>query len=318
MTKPARRRQIRFRAAYETSGGLHGLGVSVVNRCRRASKSRFARSQTLYRQPSSAACRSPSSKWSARRQPPRHARALHPTSKFSARRCTSTGAAVQDERAKAYLFGGVEIRWRCAPSLLAATARSPPSDLPFPRRPEGLSRRRHRGSGAGRRPGVYRQVEKDGKHGSVEWAIAWTAFEDGFVHSYCNTIPTPDGGTHEAGLRAALLRGLKTRRAHRHSKRAAALTTDDVMNGCAAMISVFIPRAGFQGQNKGRLQTAEAARIVDAAVRARSTIGSPPRREQAAAARLRHRRGGARAPAEWRRTSPARRRRASCAARQAR
>ncbi len=112
------------------------------------------------------------------------------------------------------------------------------------------------------------RIEKDGKHGTVEWAIAWLAGADGFVHSYCNTIPTPDGGTHEAGLRSAILRGLKDH-AERigQAKRAGALTADDVMAGCAALISVFIREPEFQGQNKGRLQTAEAARIVDGAVR---------------------------------------------------
>ena len=112
------------------------------------------------------------------------------------------------------------------------------------------------------------RVEKSGRHGAVEWAIAWLANADGFVHSYCNTIPTPDGGTHEAGLRTALLRGLKGH-AERigQAKRASALTTDDVMAGCAALISIFIREPEFQGQNKGRLQTAEAARLVDSAVR---------------------------------------------------
>ena len=112
------------------------------------------------------------------------------------------------------------------------------------------------------------RVERAGKHGSVEWAIAWLADADGFVHSYCNTIPTADGGTHESGLRAALLRGLKDH-ADRigQSKRAAALTSDDVMASCAALISIFIREPEFQGQNKGRLQTADAARLVEGAVR---------------------------------------------------
>ena len=111
-------------------------------------------------------------------------------------------------------------------------------------------------------------MDKTGKHGSVEWAICWLADADGFVHSYCNTIPTPDGGTHELGLRTALLRGLKDH-ADRigQSKRAAALTTDDVMASCAALISIFIREPEFQGQNKGRLQTADAARLVEGAVR---------------------------------------------------
>ena len=105
------------------------------------------------------------------------------------------------------------------------------------------------------------KVEKPGGHGSLEWAIAWLAGDDGFVHSYCNTIPTPDGGTHETGLRSALLRGLKDH-AERigQAKRAAVVTADDVLATCAALISVFIREPEFQGQNKGRLMTPEAAR----------------------------------------------------------
>jgi topoisomerase-4 subunit B len=98
--------------------------------------------------------------------------------------------------------------------------------------------------------------------------VNWLGDDDGFVHSYCNTIPTPDGGTHEAGLRTALLRALKDH-AERigQTKRASAVTSDDVMSGCAAMISVFIREPEFQGQNKGRLMTTEASRIVDQTVR---------------------------------------------------
>ncbi|HEY8580057.1 MAG TPA: toprim domain-containing protein, partial [Beijerinckiaceae bacterium] len=112
------------------------------------------------------------------------------------------------------------------------------------------------------------KVDKPGGHGSVEWAVAWMSDEDGFVHSYCNTIPTPDGGAHEAGLRIALLRALKDH-AERigQAKRAANVTTDDVMSGCAALISVFIREPEFQGQNKGRLMSAEASRVVDGVVR---------------------------------------------------
>jgi len=112
------------------------------------------------------------------------------------------------------------------------------------------------------------KVVKPGGHGSLEWAIAWLADDDGFVHSYCNTIPTADGGTHEAGLRTALLRGLKDH-AERigQGKRASILTAEDVMVSCAALISVFIKEPEFQGQNKGRLMTAEASRIVDSTIR---------------------------------------------------
>ena len=163
-------------------------------------------------------------------------------------------------RSKAYLFGGVEIRWHCVPALVGDGS-TVPAEATF-HFPGGL--RDYLAADIEGQELVADQVftgrvEKTGKHGSVEWAIAWLAGDDGFVHSYCNTIPTPDGGTHEAGLRTALLRGLKDH-ADRigQGKRAAALTSDDVMVSCAALISVFIREPEFQGQNKGRLQTVEA------------------------------------------------------------
>jgi topoisomerase-4 subunit B len=109
---------------------------------------------------------------------------------------------------------------------------------------------------------------KTGAHGAAQWAVAWTADADGFLNSYCNTIPTPDGGTHESGLRTALLRGLKDH-AERigQGKRAAPITSDDVMVGAGAMLSVFIREPEFQGQTKDRLATAEAQRIVEQAIK---------------------------------------------------
>jgi topoisomerase-4 subunit B len=111
-------------------------------------------------------------------------------------------------------------------------------------------------------------VQKQGGHGSLEWAVSWLADDDGFIHSYCNTIPTPDGGTHEAGLRSALLKALKDH-AERigQSKRAAAISSEDVMGSCAALVSVFMREPEFQGQNKGRLMSAEATRIVEGTLR---------------------------------------------------
>ncbi len=102
----------------------------------------------------------------------------------------------------------------------------------------------------------------------MEWAVAWTADADGFLSSYCNTIPTGDGGTHESGLRTALLRGLKDH-AERigQGKRAAPITSEDVMAGAACMLSVFIREPEFQGQTKDRLATAEAQKIVEQAIR---------------------------------------------------
>ena len=189
-------------------------------------------------------------------------------------------------RAKAYLFGGVEIRWRCAPELLEPDGNTPRrGGAAFPRRAQGLSRRSEiEGKDLVTEQIFTGKVEKPGGHGSLEWAVAWLADDDGFVHSYCNTIPTPDGGTHEAGLRAALLRGLKdhAERDRPGQARAPASAADDVMAACAAMISVFIREPEFQGQNKSRLMTRRGARASSRACCATpSTIGSRRRPPQA-------------------------------------
>ena len=111
------------------------------------------------------------------------------------------------------------------------------------------------------------RVEKEGGHGSVEWAIGWVSSHDGFMHSYCNTIPTPDGGTHELGLRAALLRSLKSYGELVGNKKASQITGDDVIGTVAGMLSVFIREPEFQGQTKDKLATQEAGRIVEATIR---------------------------------------------------
>jgi topoisomerase-4 subunit B len=256
--------------AYQTSGGLHGVGVSVVNALSEKVEVEVAVGQQLYRQEFSRGL--PLGK-------------LQQLGRIANRRGTKVrfkpdeqifGAAVhwkparlfRMSRSKAYMFGGVEIRWRCAPSLVEGT--STPAEAVF-HFPGGL--KDYLASEVEGKSGIVDQafsgrVEKTGGHGTVEWAVTWLSDDDGFVHSYCNTIPTPDGGTHEAGLRVALLRALKDH-AERigQSKRAAAVTTDDVMSGCAALISVFLREPEFQGQNKGRLMTAEASRIVDQTIR---------------------------------------------------
>src|SRR5437763_14890782 len=112
------------------------------------------------------------------------------------------------------------------------------------------------------------KVGKTGAHGAVEWAVAWVADADGFVSSYCNTIPTHDGGTHEAGLRAALTRGIRDHAERAgQGKRAANITQDDVMIGAGCMLSVFVREPEYQGQTKDRLATVEAQRITEQAIK---------------------------------------------------
>jgi topoisomerase-4 subunit B len=257
--------------AYETSGGLHGVGVSVVNALSEEVEVEVARGQTLYRQ-SFARGRPTSALATVGKAPNRRGtkvRFLPDPEIFGDKARFDPARVFKMARSKAYLFGGVEIRWRCAPSLLGEAAKIPAEAVfHFPGGLKDYLAADIEGEALVADQVFTGRVEKSGKNGSVEWAIAWLAAADGFVHSYCNTIPTPDGGTHEAGLRTALLRALKDH-AERigQAKRANALTTDDVMASCAALISVFIREPEFQGQNKGRLQTAEAARLVDSVLR---------------------------------------------------
>jgi topoisomerase-4 subunit B len=257
--------------AYETSGGLHGVGVSVVNALSEELEVEVARGQTLYRQ-SFARGRPTSALATVGKVPNRRGtkvRFLPDPQIFGEKARFDPARVFKMARSKAYLFGGVEIRWRCARSLLGEAAKIPAEAVfHFPGGLKDYLAADIEGEALVADQVFTGRVEKSGKHGSVEWAIAWLAAADGFVHSYCNTVPTPDGGTHEAGLRTALLRALKDH-AERigQAKRANALTTDDVMASCAALISVFIREPEFQGQNKGRLQTAEAARLVDSVLR---------------------------------------------------
>ncbi|MEA2977047.1 MAG: topoisomerase subunit, partial [Alphaproteobacteria bacterium] len=172
-------------------------------------------------------------------------------------------------RSKAYLFGGVEIRWTCAKELLHGVE-NVPEQATFhfaDGLKDFLAAAIHNDTLV--HPDIFiAKSGKTGTHGTVECAVAWTADADGFVSSYCNTIPTGDGGTHESGLKSALTRGLKDHAERTgQGKRAAAVTSDDVMAGAAAMLSVFIREPEFQGQTKDRLATAEAQKIVEQGIR---------------------------------------------------
>src|SRR6202521_6145554 len=256
---------------YETSGGLHGVGISVVNALSERLEVEVARAGQLYRQV-------------YQRGKPKNG--LEKLGRTPNRRGTKVrfkpdpeifGAKVKFNplrlfkmaRAKAYLFGGVEIRWHCDKELLHGIE-GVPEDETF-HFPDGL-KEYLAAAVAGQtlvHPDIFTgKSGRPGANGSVEWAVAWSADADGFLSSYCNTIPTADGGTHESGLRTALLRALKDHGERiGQGKRAAPVTSEDVMTGAAAMLSVFIREPEVQGQTKDRLATAEAALIVENAVK---------------------------------------------------
>ncbi|HQF30783.1 MAG TPA: ATP-binding protein, partial [Hyphomicrobiales bacterium] len=254
---------------YETSGGLHGVGISVVNALSERVEVEVARGRRLYRMVLS------------RGKP---IGPLEDLGEVMNRRGTRVrfrpdpeifGAArfrparlLRMARSKAYLFGGVEIRWSCAPERI-----EPGSDVPekavfhFPGGLKDYLAEAVAGRALVTDTIFSGKTGRDGGHGGVEWAVCWIADDDGFISSYCNTIPTPEGGTHEAGLRSALLRGLKGYGELTGNKRAAQVTADDILTTAGAMLSVFIREPEFQGQTKDKLATVEAARTVETAVR---------------------------------------------------
>ncbi|MCL4712546.1 MAG: DNA topoisomerase IV subunit B [Pseudorhodoplanes sp.] len=255
---------------YETSGGLHGVGVSVVNALSEKLEVEIARGGQLYRQ-SYARGKPKSGIEKVGRAPNRRGTTVRfrPDPQiFGDGARWDPARLFRMTRAKAYLFGGVEIRWSCPKDLIKDTDVPATATLHFP---GGL--KDYLAAGLEKTTLVHPDIfsgrsEKKGGHGSAEWAVAFVADADPFISSYCNTIPTADGGTHESGLRAALFKGLRDHAARvGQEKRAAAITSDDLMSCACAMISVFIREPEFQGQTKDRLATAEAARIVEQAVR---------------------------------------------------
>jgi topoisomerase-4 subunit B len=257
--------------AYQTSGGLHGVGVSVVNALAERLEVEVARGQTLYRQIFSRGAPLAGLESLGRVTNRRGTKVRFKADPeiFRERSTFSPARLFKMARAKAYLFGGVEIRWKCPETLIDPNGKTPAEAVfHFPGGLKDYLAADIEGKDLVAEQFFNGRIEKPERHGSLEWAIAWLAQDDGFVHSYCNTIPTPDGGAHESGLRLALLRGLKDH-AERigQGKRAASITTEDLMAGCAALISVFIREPEFQGQNKSRLMSVEASRIVESNVR---------------------------------------------------
>src|SRR6202167_3089070 len=256
---------------YETSGGLHGVGVSVVNALSSRLEVEVAKEQKLYRMAFERG--HPKGKiedlGKINNRRGTRIRFNPDTEIFGARATFKPQRLFKMARSKAYLFGGVKIRWHCDPALLKGVD-DVPAEAEF-HFVGGL--KDYLGAAVHADTLVHPDIfsgksGRVGAHGTCEWAVAWTADADGFLSSYCNTVPTQDGGTHESGMRSALLRGLKDH-AERvgQGKRAASVVSEDVMVGAAVMLSVFVREPEFQGQTKDRLATAEAQRIVEQSIK---------------------------------------------------
>ncbi len=251
---------------YETSGGLHGVGASVVNalsewmevnvaRDKRGHKMRFERGEPKGKLKELGAVNRRGTIVS-----------FKPDEKIFGDVQFSPARLYRMAKSKAYLFRGVEIRWACDPSLIKDetpvedTLKFPGGLLDFLKSEIGKSNTINNRDFAGR------TENKDGR-GAVEWAVAWTPAIDPFVRSYCNTIPTPQGGTHEQGLRNALTKALRAHGERANNRKTGLITTDDVMEGACAVLSVFIREPEFQGQTKDKLSSPDAQRLVETVMR---------------------------------------------------
>ena len=251
---------------YETSGGLHGVGASVVNalsewlevdvaRDKRGHKMRFERGHAVGKLKDLGAVNRRGTTTS-----------FKPDTKIFGDAQFSPARLHRMAKSKAYLFRGVEIRWSCDPSLIKDETpaqdilKFPGGLLDFLKSEIGKSNTINSRDFAGR------TENRDGR-GAVEWAVSWTPAIDPFVRSYCNTIPTPQGGTHEQGLRNALTKALRTHGERANNRKTGLITTDDVMEGACAVLSVFIREPEFQGQTKDKLSSPDAQRLVETVVR---------------------------------------------------
>jgi topoisomerase-4 subunit B len=256
--------------AYETSGGLHGVGVSVVNALSERVEVTAWKDGFEWRQAFS------------------RGKAIGQIEKMAPTRKHGTAIAFAPDpvifgegvafkparlyrmaRSKAYLFGGVEIRWKCDPSRIHDQT---PAEATF-RFPNGLAdflAERIKGIETVTPEPFVGRYERPGEVGKVEWAVTWTPAgfgeADSFMQSYCNTVPTPEGGTHEAGFRAVLTKGLRTYAELTGEKRGGLITADDVLAQAGSLVSVFIRDPEFQGQTKEKLSSSEAHRLVEKAL----------------------------------------------------
>ena len=254
--------------AYQTSGGLHGVGASVVNALSDSMVVEVARNKELYEQRFSRGIpQGPVAKIGA--APNRRGTTItfHADEEIFGHHRFKPARLFKMVRSKAYLFSGVEIRWKTAiddgETPAEATFHFPGGLADY------LNEQMNGSTTYADRPfaGKVSFQEKFNEPGSVEWAINWTPSRDGFIQSYCNTVPTPEGGTHEAGFWAAILKGIRAYGELVNNKKAAQITRDDLLGGGCALVSCFIRDPAFVGQTKDRLSTEVAQKMTEGAVR---------------------------------------------------
>ena len=256
--------------AYQTSGGLHGVGASVVNALSDSMVVQVARDRALHEQRFSRGLPlGPVAQVGAAPNRRGTTVTFHPDPEIFGRQTLKPARLFKMVRSKAYLFSGVEIRWKSA-----IDDGETPTEAKF-HFPGGLSDYLSETLGGATTyadaafAGTVDFQDRFGQPGKVEWAINWTPARDGFIQSYCNTVPTPEGGTHVAGFWAAILKGVKAYGELANNRKAAQITREDLVSGGCALVSCFIAEPAFVGQTKDRLSTEAAQKMTEGAVRDR-------------------------------------------------
>jgi len=256
---------------YQTSGGLHGVGISVVNALSESLEVEVYRDKGIYLQNYKKGI------------PNGNIEKLdQKTNKKGTKITFKPDEEIFDKnvkfnieklynfcKSKAYLFAGIEIRWSCN-ELVAEENNIPRSEIfNFSKGLEDFLVNEVKGSTFIAQESFSGKKEKDSKNNSIEWAVNWSMSSDGFLNSYCNTVPTPDGGTHELGLKNGLLKALRSHSERVGNKKGLAINSDDLSKSMVAVISLFIPDPKFQGQTKDKLSNTSAQKFVENAVKDR-------------------------------------------------
>lgn len=256
--------------AYKVSGGLHGVGSSVVNALSESMTIEVAREKKLYRQ------------HYAKGKPLDKLELVGPIANrrgtsitfrpdpeiFGSNCCFVPNKLYRMARSKAFLFKGIHIIWNCAPELIGEGEQTPQHmELHFPNGLQDFLNYQIGSRTTINRAAFTGEALLANDEGKVEWAITWPEDENGFCFSYCNTVITPQGGTHENGFRSALLRGLKEYGEMANIKKVANVTGEDFLSDACIMLSVFIKDPEFQGQTKDKLTSPKALRLVEQAVK---------------------------------------------------
>jgi topoisomerase-4 subunit B len=258
-------------SVYKTSGGLHGVGASVVNALSSETivtslrdgfewTQRFSRGATL----------GPLEKGPTTKEHGTRVRFTIDDQIFGVAAAFRPIKIYRLARAKAFLSKGVKIEWKCDPELITDDMHiHATTTFYYPNGIADFLEEKTRG-----KPRLLPRIfggtmDFPDETGRVEWALTFltdengAASDDGFFASYCNTIATIDGGTHESGFRTAITRGLKNYGEKINNKLAANIISDDVFDSACAIISVFYKTPQFLGQTKEKLSNPEIARYVE-------------------------------------------------------